>query len=76
MIPDVDFTYRHQSNNIFTHSVIDHFASSKRFFHVIEEAGVIHSAENTCNHSAIYAKVAIEKLDLTLENYTPDPRVS
>ena len=32
LIPDVDFTYRHHSNNIVTHSVIDHLASSKISF--------------------------------------------
>ena len=45
-IGDVDYTFRQANGNIISHSVIDHFASNSRLFEAVQEAGVLHSAEN------------------------------
>ena len=43
---------------------------------MISEAGVIHSGENTSNHSAIFVKLKVGDLDLSMETPSPPPRVS
>ena len=47
---------------------------SDRLFAAVSEAGVIHSGENLSNHSAIYSKVKVGSLDLTVETATPQQR--
>ena len=52
-----------------------HFVTSQRVYSAISEAGVINSGENPSNHSAIFTKLNVEELDLTLEAHAPPVRV-
>ena len=54
------------NGNIYT-STIDHFACSRLLYDSIKEAGVIHCSENMSNHSAIYAKFTVSKLNHKIE---------
>ena len=63
----VDYTYMMESNNSVFFSTIDHFACSNSLLKTVIEAGVIHSGQNTSNHSPIYSKIAVEQLDHTIE---------
>ena len=53
--------------NQLSYSIIDHLACSQGLLPFIAEAGTLHSGENTSNHSAIYAKVRIGDVDLSVE---------
>ena len=75
-IETVDYTHCSITRGVASYSTIDHFGASQRVFNAISEAGVIHSGENTSNHSAIFAKVNVDDLDLTLEVPRLPPRVS
>ena len=61
------FTYTSTTNGVTSYSTIDHLACSQGLLPFIAEAGVLHSGENTSNHSAIYAKVRIGDVDLSVE---------
>ena len=74
-IEDVDYTFRRANGNVVSHSVIDHFASNRRLFDAVREAGVLHSGENMSNHSPIYMKVAMNKLELTTESLVTSSKV-
>jgi hypothetical protein len=76
LIEHIDFTHCSVVRGIASYSTIDHFVTSQRVYSVISEAGVIHSGENTSNHSAIYAKLRVGELDFSLETPSPTPRVS
>ena len=76
MIQNVDFTNRHEANDNVSYSVIDHFASSRCIYNAVKEAGVLHSGENTSTHSAIYAKIVVEKLNLSVESHPREPKVN
>ena len=41
-------------------STIDHFISNDALFNSVVEAGVIHSGENTSNHSPIFVKLSLD----------------
>ena len=56
-------------------STIDHFVTTQRVYDAISDAGVIHSGENPSNHSAIYAKLEVGQLDLSMENHPSPVRV-
>ena len=64
---NVDFTYSHIQNETIYFSTIDHFALSNKLMSAVLEAGVIHSGENSSNHSAIYLKLSTGLLSLHLE---------
>ena len=66
-IEDVSYTHCSVVNKVAHYSTIDHFATSRRVFDDIIEAGVIHSGENLSNHSAIFIKIKVGNLDLQLE---------
>ena len=66
-IANIDYTYCKITKDLVTNSTIDHFFVSQRVYGVIEEAGVIHSGENTSDHSPIYVKFNVGNLDLSLE---------
>ena len=51
-----------EANSIMSVSKIDHFASSSLLYESVLEAGVIHCGENLSAHSAIYAKLSLDKL--------------
>ena len=71
----VDYTHCSVVKGVASYSTIDHFGVSQGLFNAISEAGVIHSGENTSNHSAIFMKVRLEALDLSTEKTLQTPRV-
>ena len=64
------------ASELLSFSTIDHFACSRSVLNSISEAGVIHSGENTSNHSAIFAKLLFGELDEQVEQTKPDKRVN
>ena len=50
-------------------STIDHFVCTNSVLKNIVDAGVIHSPDNTSNHSAIFMKLETNGLDLKVEKY-------
>ena len=75
-IENVDYTHCSIVRGIDSYSTIDHFCVSQRVYNAINEAGVIHSGENSSNHSAIYLKLKVGDLDLSVERSLPSPRIS
>ena len=73
---NVDYTHCSVARGVASYSTIDHFGASQRVYNAICEAGVIHSGDNTSNHSAIFVKINVGKLDLTLETPSAPVRVS
>ena len=76
LIMPVDYTYLSVTNNVATCSIIDHFATSSRLYSSVTEAGVLHSGENISNHSAIYMKINLGKVELSLENEVRVKKIS
>ena len=74
-IQALDYTHCSVTRGVASYSTIDHFVTSPGIFNAISDAGVIHSQENTSNHSAIYMKVKIGDLNLATEESTETPRV-
>ena len=68
----VDFTF--SSGN--SRSIIDHFLISNTQSSIIQEAGVIHDAENMSGHSPIYIKVDLAKANNPPEKITREPRLN
>ena len=62
-IKPVDFTHSSDANGITSFSTIDHFITDARTYNCLTDAGVIHSALNTSNNSAIYCKLAISEIE-------------
>ena len=75
-IQPVDYTYLSVSNNVASCSTIDHFGTSSRLYSAVEEAGVIHSGENLSNHSAIYLKIKLGEIELSMEESKREKMVS
>ena len=75
VIARVDYTHCSIARGVASFSTLDHFVTTQRVYDAISEAGVVHSGENPSNHSAIFAKIRIEELDLTLESHTPPVRI-
>ena len=75
-IQSVDYTHLFVSENNVSTSTIDHFVGSSRVVNCITEAGVIHHAENTSNHSPIFVKLDVGHLHVSVESCTPNPRTS
>ena len=75
-IQHVDFTHSSTIGQASSFSIIDHFISSERIFNYVLEAGVIHSGENVSNHSAIYCKVDIGQIDVSMESVKLKPKPS
>ena len=76
IVQNVDYTHLHIVRNVPAFSTIDHFVLSPQVYHAVSEAGVIHSGSNPSNHSAIFAKVKVEELDLNLETVSSQARSS
>ena len=75
-IQAVDFTHQFVSKNNCSISTIDHFVSNQQVLHATTEAGVLHHAENTSNHSPIFVKIDVGQLKVDVEECTPSPRTS
>ena len=75
-IQNVDFTHSSTIGQASSFSTIDHFISTERIYNLVLEAGVIHSGENVSNHSAIYCKVDIGRIDLSMESVKLKPKPS
>ena len=75
-IQDIDYTHMFSANGILSFSTIDHFAYSRRLLTKLYEARVIHSGENTSNHSAIFARLNLGEFDEQLEQNKQVKRVN
>ena len=75
-IQPVDYTYLSVSNNVASCSTIDHFGASHRMYTAVKEAGVIHSGENLSNHSAIYLKIRLGDIELSMDEPRKERMVS
>ena len=75
-IQAVDYTHMNTANRIPALSTIDHFVSSMKVFESVVEAGVIHSGMNQSNHSPIYTKIQVGKLNTGLEFIKSEKRVA
>ena len=73
---NVDYTFCNILDNNAYFSTIDHFALSRRLIAATIDGGVIHSGENTSNHSAIYIKLDARLLNLKLEVPKNEKRTS
>ena len=62
-----DYTHLSSSGGSLAISTIDHFVGSHQFLSALEEAGVVHDAGNTSNHSPIYAKFNVGNLNVETE---------
>ena len=76
LIQEPDYTHCNVTKGTAYCSTIDHFAASERLYQAVKEAGVIHSGENQSNHSAIYMKVGLGDLNLSLEQPANQSKVS
>ena len=66
-IQPIDFTHLFTTDNILAKSTIDHFVVSNNVLRATEEAGVIHNALNTSNHSPIFSKIDVGQLHACTE---------
>ena len=73
---NVDFTYCCTQNENTYFSTIDHFAVSTGLLGAVNDAGVVHTGENLSNHSAIYVKIDVGRLDIRLEKSAAEKRSS
>ena len=62
------------NNDVVTFYTIDHFAVSPIIQNIIEEAGAVHSGENTSNHAPIYVKLRVGDIYLQLEESEKEAR--
>ena len=70
---NVDFTRvccDNVTGNITNTSVIDHFFFSKELFHLVIDAGTIHSVENKSDHSPVYC--VLNSLNIEVDVSEPD----
>ena len=75
-IHEVDFTFQQENNGQISTSTIDHFAGNDMLHKSVIEAGVIHSGENTSNHSPIFTKLKFEGVDRSRETVRSRKRVN
>ena len=74
-IARVDYTHCSTVQGAVSMSILDHFVTSQRVYNAISEAGVLHSGDNPSNHSAIFVKLKVEELDMSLESQCPPVRI-
>ena len=74
-IAEVDYTHCSVARGTASFSTLDHFVTTQRVYNAISDAGVIHSGENPSNHSAIYAKLKVGELDLSMETPSVPVRI-
>ena len=75
-IQDVGYTHHSVSNKVSSFSTIDHFVSNQRVLDAVLEAGAIHAAENSSNHSPIFVKLGVGRLQVNVEEYRSVPKTS
>ena len=75
-IEPVDFTFCNASSEPITFSTIDHFAVSQRMLNGLVSAGVIHDGSNLLNHSPIYVKFEVAKIDIKTQDYSTSSKVA
>ena len=74
-IEPVDYTFINTSIETTACSTIDHFVVSPRMVNGLLSAGVVHDSSNVSNHSPIYAKFEVGKMDLKTYEYTDRRKV-
>ena len=57
---DVDFTHSHEVQDAQYFSTIDHFFWNEEFTEQVGEAGVLHSPDNSSDHSPIFCVINVE----------------
>ena len=67
LIHNIDFTFKQDSNEGVSSSIIDHFVGNSSVYNAATEAGVVHSGDNPSNHSPIYLKIRLGHLDFKTE---------
>ena len=65
----------HSSIHLVACSTIDHIAASPRMLSGLISAGVVHDGSNLSNHSPIYAKFEVGKMDLRTQEYVDKSHV-
>ena len=73
---DIDFTHVHEVNEVCSVAIIDHFFWSDSLDSSVTEAGVIHSIENSSDHSPIYCVIDSQNLkqnETKLSSSVPKP---
>ena len=73
---DIDFTHVHEVNEVCSVAIIDHFFWSDSLDSSVTEAGVIHSIENSSDHSPIYCVIDSQNLkqnEIKLSSSVPKP---
>ena len=63
-ISPVDYTFINTSYDPIAYSTLDHFAASQSMLEGLTEAGVIHDGSNPSNHSPIFAKFEVGKIEV------------
>ena len=74
-IEPVDYTFINTSIETTACSTIDPFVVSPRMVNGLLSAGVVHDTSNVSNHSPIYAKFEVGKMDLKTYEYTDRRKV-
>ena len=75
IIPLIDYTYLSSAGGVQVRSTIDHFACSRSILPIITEAGVLHSGDNTSNHSAIFAKLTVGNIKEQADHVNSEKKV-
>ena len=75
-IQAIDYTHMFVSENSSSFSTIDHFVSNNQVLNAVTEAGVLHNAQNTSNHSPIFVKIYVGHLQVNTEKSKSSPRTS
>ena len=70
---DVDFTHSHEVQDARYFFIIDHFFWIVEFSEQVEEAGVIHSPDNSSDRSPIFCVVKVEP-DLVNKTNVPSAK--
>ena len=68
-----DFSHTTEKDGVTFTSLIDHFFWNKRITDLVEDAGVIYSAENMSDHCPIFCKLNIQPLASETLDVPPDP---
>ena len=76
VIHEVDYTHQHVHDGETFVSTLDHFVSNIVLFSSVVEAGVIHDGQNPSNHSPIFAKIAMDNIDIVTENIKTKRKVN
>ena len=72
---EIDYTYMFSGPNCVNHSIIDHFVLNSKSMDAVCETGIIHCNDNFSNHSPIYCKLEVDKLDLSYESIEKPQKV-